>query len=70
MVLRLIRKLSNQHIKSYIVYLDNYFTSIFLFKQLRDINIDVYDTTRIHVVDDDYSVLIKKLRSDFVKNLF
>ena len=69
MVLELVQKLSNRQIRSYIVYLNNYFTNISLFEQLRNINIDVCNTTRVHVTGDDYPVLIKKLRSNFVKSL-
>jgi Transposase IS4 len=68
-VLRLIQKLPNRHTQPYIVYLDNYFTSISLFEQLRDININACGTTRAHAAGDDYPALIKELRSDFTKKL-
>jgi Transposase IS4 len=69
MVLGLVQKLSNRHTQPYTVYLDNYFTSISLFEQLRDINISACGTTRAHVVGDDYPALIKELQSDFAKKL-
>jgi Transposase IS4 len=68
-VLELVQKLLNRYTQSYTVYLDNYFTSISLFEQLRDINIGVCGTTRAHAAGDDYPALIKELWSDFAKKL-
>ncbi|EED13729.1 hypothetical protein TSTA_099790 [Talaromyces stipitatus ATCC 10500] len=48
--------------RSYNVYLDNYFTTVDLFKKLRDIQIGAYGTTRHTSAGKDFPDLFKKLK--------
>ncbi|EED22493.1 conserved hypothetical protein [Talaromyces stipitatus ATCC 10500] len=61
MVYELIQTLPRDE-RNYIVYLDNYFTSIDLFKKLRDIQIGACGTTRPTSASKDFSDLLKKLK--------
>ena len=57
-VYKLIQTLPKDN-KTYNLYLDNYFTSVNLFKALRDIQIGAYNTTQPH---KEFPNLLKKLK--------
>jgi len=68
MVLSLVKRLPKLHEQPYIVYLDNYFTSIPLFRLMRDINIGACGTTR-STSSKDFPVLLKELKEDHAKSI-
>ncbi len=67
MVLSLIKYFLKFPDQPYIVYLDNYFTSISLFEILRDRDVNTYDIIKIGAARKDFPILIKELREDYSK---
>jgi hypothetical protein len=57
------------HDSSFIVYLDNYFISIPLFKLLRDLGYSACGTTHAGSSKEEFPILLKELKEDFAKTL-
>ncbi len=51
------------------IFLNNYFTSILLFRQLRKEGINVVETIRSRAADKEFPALLTVLRESFVKKL-
>ena len=69
MVLQIVKKLPSLPQAPFIVYLDNYFTSIALFKLLRDLGYGACGTTRPNNSKDEMPKLLKDLKEHYGKLL-
>jgi hypothetical protein len=66
-ILRLTKRLPKLIGQPFTIYLNNYFTSINLFRILRDLEIEAYNTTRVTSSDEEYPTLLKEIKEDYLK---
>jgi hypothetical protein len=67
MILGLAKRLPKLIGQPFTIYFNNYFTSINLFRILRDLEIEACNTTRVTSSGEEYPTLLKEIKEDHLK---